>query len=882
MPTTSHSFARTKIQPPRPRSDWIDRAALQARLGNALQHQRLTLLLAPAGWGKTSALARQLAALPSGIATAWVSADEEDDVPRPLAALTAALEPLDLPWQVSPAALGAVALAPRGLRQAADEVVNALAGAEVGRGLVILDDVHRITDPRAFDWLTALVESLPPAWGLVLASRTEPPLPLARWRARGELAEIRQAELRFAADEVEALLQLQGGSVAAVAERAAQLHRSTEGWAAGLRLMLSSGANAASVAGRQHVFDFLADEVLAGMPERLRLFLLRCSVLPELSPARCAHVSAMPEALACFEQVEREGLFVTPLDDASRTLRLHDLFRDFLEDRLQRDHAAELPALLQRAAEHERDLVRAVSWLLRAGAWSAAAAMLAGRGPALLPHGGGPALQRLLGLFPPTEVERHPALDMLRGLCAFHAFDFTACSAAMARAADGFARDGLAEPASLARVYQHIADFNSGRHESAAAGLLRLHAQNLGGTVGVLAAYFAAWVRFGIQQPEAVAPCFDAALDKLKALDDPAVWQRLNFVALPAGLPGAAAVLQRFLRGAALAVGPRASLLRVAMQHVRAALALGAGQVTDARNWLAAADEDLAWLGRPRSCLTENLLLHFAIDAVAGDRARCKATAAAMRADMLESDAANRRTHGGATLFAEMRAAWALGEADWVRAVAAEVHAAADTYQRPLAGLERSIATGMVALLDGRDAEAERCLVPQPGVIERLVVFGGAQPLLLCVDAQRRQGKLDAAAALLTRWFDSLDAGAPAGGGLLAGPQVLSALAAASWGKRLPIARQERLRALAQQATALHAGHAGTPAADGPPRLPAGLTEREVEVLELLAQGQSNKLIARALDLSPFTVKRHVANILDKTATASRTEVAAWWVAQRG
>jgi LuxR family transcriptional regulator, maltose regulon positive regulatory protein len=877
MLDTNLAFARTKIQPPRQRADLIDRGALQARMSQALQQQRLVLLLAPAGWGKTSALAEQLTLLPPTTPVAWVNADEEDDMPRLLAALTAALEPLELSWRVSPAALGTLALGSRGVQQAAAEVVNALAEAEVARGLLIFDDIHRIADPRVFEFLSALVDWLPEHWGLVLSSRTEPPLALARWRARGELSEFRQTDLRFSSDEVAAMLRSRGDDI----DQADELHRSTEGWAAGLRLMLSVRAKAGSVTGRQHVYDFLADEVLAGMDERLRLFLLRCSVLPELTPTRCAYVSGMPDALRCFEQIEREGLFVTQLDDSSRTLRLHDLFRDFLEDRLQRDHPQELHSLLQRAAEHETDLVRAVQWLARAGDWNSAATILTQRGAALLPQGAGLAVERLIGFFPLTEIERHPALDMLRGYCALQTFDFISCSAAMNRASNGFERDSQADQAALARVYQHIAEINSGRHDTAVVGLARLHKAGLSGEAGVLAAYFSAWSKFGSEQPEAVAEHFNAAIDQLEALNNPAAWQQLHFVALPAGLPGMRAALQRFLRGAVPAAGQRASLLRVAVQHIRAALALGAGEVSEALNWLAAAEDDLQWLGRPRSCLTENLLLHFVIDAVAGDHAKCRETATLMRADMRESDSANRRTHNGSTLFGELRAAWALGETEWIRAAAAEVHAAADSFQRPIAHLERATATGMVALLDGRDADAERALMPPPGVIERLVLFGSVQALLLCAEAQRRQGKLDAAAALLTRWFDSLDAGALEGGGLLAGPQVLTALAGAPWGHRLESSRQDRLRALADLAHSLREVHTvvAVPANDAS-HLPAGLTEREAEVLDLLAQGQSNKLIARSLDLSPFTVKRHVANILNKTTTTSRTEVAAWWVAR--
>lgn len=354
-------FACTKIQPPRPRGDLLARTALEASLGAALASRRLTLLLAPAGWGKTTALARQLAQLPPGTAMAWVTADADDDVTRFLAALTAALAPMALPWRVSPAALGSLSEGARGLRRVADELVNALEEAEAPRGLIAIDEAHRVADPRLFELLAALVERLPQRWGLVLATRSEPPLPLSRWRVRGDLAEFGQGALRFDAEDVRMLLRAQGASAA----RADELLRRTEGWAAGLRLMLSADSASATVPSRQHVFDFLADEVLAGIAPCLRRFLLRCAVLPELTPARCAQVSAMPETPALFDQLQREGLFVTPLDDSGGTLRLHGLFRDFLEDRLRRDHADELPQLLQRAADGEADLSRTTPWVPR-------------------------------------------------------------------------------------------------------------------------------------------------------------------------------------------------------------------------------------------------------------------------------------------------------------------------------------------------------------------------------------------------------------------------------------------------------------------------------------------------------------------------------------
>ncbi|MBC7995823.1 MAG: AAA family ATPase, partial [Rhizobacter sp.] len=238
-PPLAPTFALAKIQPPRPRTSLVARPALEEALGHALMQQRLTLLLAPAGYGKTSALTRQIRQLPEGCALAWVSADEDDQLQRFLSCLTTALEPFDLPWRVAPEALALLAQAEQGLRDVAAELVNALAGAETERGLIVVDDAHRINDPRIFSLLQALLERLPAPWGLVIASRVEPPLSLARMRAEGELAEFRQFELRFNEAEVAALLATSESPVASVASASELLER-TDGWAAGLRLSLSA------------------------------------------------------------------------------------------------------------------------------------------------------------------------------------------------------------------------------------------------------------------------------------------------------------------------------------------------------------------------------------------------------------------------------------------------------------------------------------------------------------------------------------------------------------------------------------------------------------------------------------------------------------------
>ena len=233
-------FAATKIQPPRLRSTRIARPRLDGALAAALGRRRVMLLAAPAGFGKTSLLAAQIAQLPPGTALAWVSLDEDEDAPRLFACLTAALEPHDLPWRSAPAALAAqIGADEAGAKRAVTELLNALAGAEVAHGVIVLDDLHRVQSPQVHTLLDALIERLPPQWLLVLATRVEPPLALARWRVADELAELPQDELRFRSDEAQALLAAEADG-AALGGRAAELLERTQGWPAGLRLCLAA------------------------------------------------------------------------------------------------------------------------------------------------------------------------------------------------------------------------------------------------------------------------------------------------------------------------------------------------------------------------------------------------------------------------------------------------------------------------------------------------------------------------------------------------------------------------------------------------------------------------------------------------------------------
>ena len=782
-PTPHPAFPLAKIQPPRQRAGQVERPHLQRALAAALREHRLTLLVAPAGYGKTAALAQQIHLLPEGCALAWISADEDDQLQRFLACLSTALEPHDLPWRVAPEALGTLALAERGLRDVAGEFVSALGSAAAQRGLIIIDDVHRITDPRVFELLQAVLDRLPENWTFVIASRVDPPLTLPRWRVAGELAEFRQHELRFSEAEVAALLA-QGGKTAEPGASLELLQR-TDGWAAGLRLSLSArpgdGPRGRHAPTQRHLFDYLASEVLNDMPTDLRQFLLRCSVLPELTQARCVHVARMPRTARLLEEVERRGLFVVSLDAPELTLRLHDLFRDFLEDRLQREQPDEVPQLLRRAADDEPDLARTIGYLARAGDWEAATAALLERGPALLSVGGGPALEQMLDAFPAAEFERRADLHLLRGLAAFPRFDFAGMVKSMRKAADGCEREGRLQEAALARAYACMGMVNDGQLARAVDDLARLHAQDLCDPVRAFVCFSSAWAAYAQGRAAQVAPFVGEMIGALERSNDPQIWDRCFFNAILTGLPGMKPMLERFAHSATRLPGDTPTQLRAAVSHIRAWLAFSQARIDEAAHWLARADEDVRWLGRPRSLITENWISHTLIDAVRGDRAASDAAAQAYMGDIEDhSLASHRLTHEYEIVFTCLRASWVLGDAAALRDLATRLERAANPFEWVAAEDNRRFARAFVALLDDRLADARELLQPLAAGLDRSCFFPAMQARVMLADVELSLGLADAAAATLRPWLDAAHTGGDVGGALLAGLPVVRRLAAAA------------------------------------------------------------------------------------------------------
>ena len=344
----------TKLYIPPPRPKVVLRPRLIERLNEGLD-RKLTLISAPAGFGKTTLVSEWVAG--SERPAAWLSLDEGDNDPtRFLTYLVAALQTI-----APDIGEGVLSVLQSPQPPPTESILTALLNeitAVPDDFVLVLDDYH-VIDARPVDAaLTFLLEHLPPQMHLVITTREDPQLPLARLRARGQLTELRAADLRFTPSEAAAFLnEVMGLNLSA--EDIAALETRTEGWIAGLQLAALSMRGREDVPGfirafagdNRYIVDYLVEEVLQRQPERVRSFLLQTSILDRLSGPLCDAVTGQEEGNALLEALERGNFFVVPLDDRRHWYRYHHLFADVLHAHLMAEQPDQVPTLHRRASE---------------------------------------------------------------------------------------------------------------------------------------------------------------------------------------------------------------------------------------------------------------------------------------------------------------------------------------------------------------------------------------------------------------------------------------------------------------------------------------------------------------------------------------------------
>ncbi len=398
----------------------VDRPALRRQLDEALTGP-VTLMVAPAGAGKTVLLA-QWAASRDDLVFVWLGLEAADDDPvrfsRRLLSGMAEIDP-DLAELAE-----LVAMHGGGLGTPLVEALGAQL-QDLPETVIVLDDLHQLSNPTLIADLGRLVDLLPAQVHLVLATRVDPPIAWSHYRLRSHVTEIRQAELAFDEADSARLLERITGRPLGTDQVAALVHR-TEGWAAGLQLaamMLRVHADSdefvAQFSGNDRLIaDFLSEEVLGAQSAARRDFLLRISVLDEICADLAARLTGESAAQLVLEELERESMFLVPLDDRREWYRFHHLFRDLLRFRLRaEDPGAEAPLLLEAAAWHlsKGEVGPAIEYLLRAGRWDDALDLIMGRGAEIFERGQMATVIRWISTVPETARAGRRDVSLLLG-----------------------------------------------------------------------------------------------------------------------------------------------------------------------------------------------------------------------------------------------------------------------------------------------------------------------------------------------------------------------------------------------------------------------------------------------------------------------------------
>ena len=420
----SQDLLRTKLYMPSERGYLVARPRLVARLNEGLTRP-LTLLSAPPGFGKTTLLSGWIAQ--SNAHAAWFTLDADDNDPvRFWSYFIAALQQID-------AAFGSLssALIQSGTGAALDSMLMALVNEvdALDKDIVlVLDDFHAIEAASIHQQLSFLLDHLPRRLHLIISSRADPPLPLARLRARDQLVELHESDLRFTSAEAAQFLN-EAMSLPLTPEQIAALETRTEGWIAGLQLAALSLRGRDDLSGfvrtftgsHRFVLDYLTDEVFARQTESIQSFLMQTSILERLNASLCNALTGRADSQAMLEELERNNLFLTALDDERGWYRYHHLFADVLRHRLTEKSPTTLVELHLRASEwfeNEGQITEAVNHALAKHDWERAARLMEHASEALRQRGEIATLTHWIQALPESLRRSHPALCLTyaRGL----------------------------------------------------------------------------------------------------------------------------------------------------------------------------------------------------------------------------------------------------------------------------------------------------------------------------------------------------------------------------------------------------------------------------------------------------------------------------------
>jgi LuxR family maltose regulon positive regulatory protein len=831
----------TKLFVPPSRFNVVLRPRLIERLDQGLRG-RLILVSAPAGFGKTTMISEWVAgcrSLEPEVRAAWLSLDEGDSDPaRFLAYLVAALRTVAA--GVGDGVLGMLqSPQPPPIESMLTALLNEITSLPHDVVLV-LDDYHVVDSGAVDEALAFLLEHLPPGLHLVIATREDPHLPLARWRAGGRMTELRAADLRFTPSEAaEFLNRVMGLDLSA--EDISALETRTEGWIAGLQMAALSIQGRPDAAGfiqaftgsHRFVLDYLVEEVLQRQPERARSFLLQTAILDKLCGALCDAVTAQKQGIGMLERLERGNLFVVPLDDKREWYRYHRLFADVLRARLLAEQPDQLPALHRRASEwYEANGWRsdAIHHALCVNDFGRAAGLIEVAGP-LVEEGSSQTATwlRWVRALPEEFIRARPVLSVWYAYALLGRGEIEAAEAWLTDAEQWLQTPDQADGPSASR--EVVVDEEQLRSLLATIGVARAYrAHSLGDVSGT--------VNHAQRVLELLPEGDHLRREQATALMGMTYWASGDLEAADRVFTGYA---ERLLAAGNM---PDAISATTVLADVRPAL----GRLREAEDTLGRLLQFVVNRGEPLPPDTADLYRGLAEFALArGDLAA--AAEHLLRSKELGEQADlpvwRYRWHVAQARLKEMEgdlegALSLLDEAQrlFIRTPLPE--------SRPISALRAQIWAKQGRVTEAVEWARDRGLSVDDDLsyLREFEHITLARVLIARYESRRVAGAVHDAARLLERLLRAAEEGGRKG----SASEIL------------------KLQALARQFT----GPSGAPAATG-----ELLSERELEVLRHIAEGLANREIATRLYLSLYTVKAHARSIYDKLDAHSRTQAVA-------
>jgi len=631
---------------------------------------------------------------------------------------------------------------------------------------------------------------------------------------------------------------------------------------------------------RRALFDFLAQEVLDELPPALRAFAIDCAVLPELNPARCQAVTLRDDSREALDALLRRNLFLSVVEESQPVLRFHDLFRDFLLAQLAHKPADHARLLHERAAAAEPLPERAIRHWLEAGRWTEATDLIAHHGLRLAGEGAYATLERWIERLPAGVAATDPRLALLRTECAWSRWDWEQVLLHAGPAADGLARLGDL-PGQLRAQLLLAASLGALGHlderEALTERCLRL--DDLPSSDAAQFHLQRAWSDFSLGHCDQVGPHL-ATMNALVS-EDPASYAPQVAPTINCHFGGLPGVTEAYLQFAALCdtvPKPAAMPWHSTPVVLGAWAALWQGRRGSATQALQRAELIQHRFGKVRYVLLDAIHLQALLLAATGDFAGGRDLLDGLLADLASSDATGlRRVWERPYRSVLARTLWMAQDAPALAAQAARLEGPLRTREWPLTIGAVDTVRGQAALLAGALDAAQDLL---ESAVDRHVRYPApafyADPRVALAAVHLSRNDPARAWSLVAPVVQEVTRdGTP--GRLLLEPASLVERLLDLCPTQAPEAALVAL--LRQTLAAWRTAETGTPPTERPALAPSALklTEREREVLALLAQGLPNKLLARRLSLSAHTVKRHVANILDKLDCDNRGQAAAIW-----